>query len=111
MKLILLLALGFLAVTVAWVFYIAAMGLIPRLRAGTVPLWVRPFAYTAVWLGVLIDACINLLFSVFLWDVPREPLLTAKLKRLKLKGGWRGRAAEWVCRDCLDPFDPTGDHC
>lgn len=111
MMLLLFMVTCFLAVTVAWVFYIAAMGLIPKLRAGEIPLAVRPMAYTAVLMAVLIDVCITLLLSLLLWDLPREPLLTGKLKRLKANGGWRGRVAEWVCRDCLNPFDKTGEHC
>jgi len=109
---LILLVLGaFMATTVAWTFYIAAMGLIPRLRAGTIPRWVRPFAYTAVLMALVLDACVNLLFSILLLDLPREPLLTGKLKRLKAAGGRRGRFADLVCRDCLNPFDLSGDHC
>ena len=106
----LLLALGaFLLATVTWVFYVAAMSLIPRLRAGTIPLWVRPMAYTAVGMGLVLDAILNLLCSLFLWHSPRDPLFTAKLKRMKAEGGRRGRFAHLVCRDCLNPFDEG--HC
>jgi hypothetical protein len=51
------------------------------------------------------------LFSLLLWDIPREPLLTGKLQRLKAAGGWRGRRAESICMHMLNPFDPTGKHC
>lgn len=103
---------AYLAIVVAWVFYIAAMGLIPKLRAGTLPRWVRPFAWTAVWMALVMDAFFNLLLSLFLWDRPREPLLTGKLKRLKAAGSRRRKwFAELVCRDCLNPFDPRGEHC
>lgn len=111
MKLLMLIPAAYLVIVVTWVFYIAAMGLIPRLRAGTLPRLVRPIAYTAVLLGVLLDALINLLFSLLLVDLPREWLLTGKLKRLKAAGGWRGKVAAWVCSDCLNPFDTTGEHC
>lgn len=101
----------YLLVVVTWVFYIAAMGLIPKIRAKLIPTWVLPFAWTAVLLAVVLDAIINLVFSLLLADLPQEKLLTGKLKRLKASGGWRARVATLICRDCLNPFDQTGEHC
>ena len=65
-----------------------------------------------VWFAALpVDAALNVLWSFLFLDIPRELILSPKLKRLKVKGGWRGKVATWVCRYVLNPFDPDGHHC
>jgi hypothetical protein len=52
------------------------------------------------------------LFSVIFVDVPRELLVTARLKRYRaLPDGWRKHWADEICTRGLNPFDPTKHHC
>lgn len=97
--------------TFAWVFYVASMGLLPRIRAKELAKWTLPSAYLAVFVGLVLDMTVNLLASIILLDFPRDLLLTGKLKRLKRGKGWRAKVAKYICEDCLNFFDPTGYHC
>lgn len=101
----------FLIVVMAWVYYIAAMWIIPGLREKRLARWVRPFAWAAAVMAIALDVVANLIFSVILLDFPQDFLLTRKLQRLKLGGGWRAAVAQRICTDCLDAFDPSGKHC
>ena len=95
-----------------WVLYVAAMNFARVEKSGVA---IHPFVrFNArlVWFAALpVDAALNVLWSFLFLDIPRELILSPKLKRLKVKGGWRGKVATWVCRYVLNPFDPDGHHC
>lgn len=99
-----------------WVLYLAVMnlkrvkdtvGLSPEANALGRPLLV---------LGLIVDVLVNMLvMTPILLELPREGLVTARLKRhnkstgISLLARWR----RWVARrfePILDPFDPSGDH-
>lgn len=95
-----------------WVFYLAVMNLKRAKDAGTLS---RP----ALWLGTpilfigwVLDFVSNVLpFSLLFLDIPRETLVTARLKRYAYgPNGWRKRFALWFADHILDDFDPSGKH-
>jgi len=67
-----------------------------------------------LFLGLLVDALSNItIASVVFLDIPREWLVTARLKRYieTDPNSWRGKFANWICGNLLDIFDPTDNHC
>lgn len=63
-------------------------------------------------IAVAVDFIANVtLVSILFWDIPREYLVTQRLKRYKLLAeGKRKSVADWVCEHMLNPFDLDG-HC
>lgn len=108
-----LVALAVLSVYGLWVFYLAVMNLKRAKDAGTLRPWARRLGGPVLFVGVLLDLLVNwLVFTVLLLELPRETLVTARLKRHLASGaGWRYRVARWFCADLLDAFDPSGCHC
>jgi hypothetical protein len=107
--------LGWYALVVmTWVFYLAAMNLMPHLK--TMHPIARAHAYAVVVIALALDVVINVIVGTVLFlDPPRELLLTNRLKRYQLDarwgGTWRASLAFWLCTHLLDQFDPNGDHC
>lgn len=62
-------------------------------------------------IGLLLDVALNLLvMTIVFLEIPRELLVTARVKRHKWNGnGWRKRLACWMCANYLTPFDAR--HC
>lgn len=62
-------------------------------------------------IGLLLDVALNLLVMTLVFlELPRELLVTARVKRHKWNGdGWRKRLASWMCANYLTPFDAR--HC
>ncbi len=49
--------------------------------------------------GAIIDCVVNLVwFSLILWDVPKEWLLTQRVERLKHAFGYRQKLANLICK-------------
>ena len=76
-----------------------------------------PFAITVgtgiSYFGLVWDVLCNLLLCTFLFlDIPREPTLSQRLRRLVLTTGWRREFAEWVSEALINPFstDPADPH-
>lgn len=70
----------------------------------------KVIGYLTLYVGLVLDAVLNLVLSVFLLDLPKEILTTGKIRRLKFgKEGWRKRVALFFCRNYLTPFDKN--HC
>jgi hypothetical protein len=62
-------------------------------------------------LGYALDIGLNLIMSVLLLDLPREPLFTGKCERLIATGSpWRANFCAWVCKNLLD-IAQIGKHC
>lgn len=98
---------------VLWVFYLAVMNLKRAKDAGTLRPVARYLGAPVLLLGVLVDFLVNVVvFTVLLLELPRETLVTSRLKRHMAHGhGWRSRVARWFCAELLDTFDPSGCHC
>lgn len=63
-------------------------------------------------IGYLIDIAVNIVvFTMLFFEPPSELTCTDRLGRLANDGGWRGKLANWFCRNLLDVFDPSGKHC
>lgn len=70
----------------------------------------KVIGYFTLYVGLVLDAGLNLILSVFLLDFPKEVLTTGKIRRLKFgKEGWRKHVALFFCRNYLIPFDAK--HC
>lgn len=96
-----------------WLFFLAVMNLQRARDAGTLSAFARAFGYPILLLGYLLDAAVNVLILTFiLVELPSEILVTARLSRHARSGsGWRSAFAKFICRNLLDPYDPSGCHC
>jgi hypothetical protein len=100
------------SIYVLWVFYLAVMNL-KRARDN------NALTKTAYWLGMpifllgyAIDIAVNIfVLPIIFLELPRETLVTSRLKRLIKTTGWRSNLAKWFCKNLLDAFDPSGCHC
>lgn len=98
---------------ITFVLYLAVMNAMKHRAEISWPAWL--FIGPLVVVGVAFDFLLNVVFmSVAFFDLPKEPLLTARLKRYRspeYAGTRRQGAACWICERLLNPFDPTGKHC
>lgn len=94
-----------------WVFYLAVMNLKRAKDAGTLTKTAFLLGQPVLYVGLLLDFVANLtLMTVILLELPREVLVTARLKR-HIKGtGWRSTVAFWFGLHILNAFDPSGNH-
>lgn len=102
-----------LSLVIFWVLYLAAMNLLRAKAEGKLTIASYIMGTPIVLIGALIDLFFNAtIFSIVFIEPPRELMLTKRLKRHIQHGvGWRKSLAFWVCRNLLNPFDHTGDHC
>jgi hypothetical protein len=71
---------------------------------------IRILAFPVLIMGLLYDVLLNILFgSLIFQELPKEWLLTSRLKRHKLGNGWKAKMAKWLCDTLLNPFDDG--HC
>ena len=98
-------------VYITWIGYIAAMQL--RQRLDELHPVAKAHAYVFGIVFVLFDFIVNMTFGTMIFlDIPREFMLTQRLKRMKQEGAdWQASTASWICTHLLNQFDPTGDHC
>jgi hypothetical protein len=96
-----------------WIFYLAAMSLLRASAEKKLSLASKWLGYPVIAIGALIDLAFNaILFSMIFLELPQEWMLTKRLKRhIKHGTGWRKSLAQWICRNLLNPFDHTGNHC
>jgi len=101
-----------------WVFFDAAMRLEETRDAGHLTPRGERWGKTAVYIGLVLDLTYNWSWAIveFL-DIPREALVTYRLKRYKYgtttqppATGWRLAKTEAYAVDLLDPNDPSGKH-
>ena len=99
-----------LLIWATWIFYLAIMSL--RRHKDQMSLPAKIIGYPTLFVGVVLDVLINwLVGTVVFVAMPKELLLTARLKRHIREGGWRATMARWVCHNFLNVFDPGGSHC
>ena len=96
-----------------WGLYVLVMGLYRAKLQGrlTTEAYIMGWPYYA--LGYVVDIVANLtIFTLIMLELPRETLVTSRLKRhMKTGAGWRYEVAKYICDNLLDPLDPHGDHC
>lgn len=95
-----------------WVFYVAVMGFKDKLAVMS-PV-ARFHAYAALFLfGYPLDVIANVIVSALAFQrLPKHWLLTGTLKYwIAADDERRAKWAGYLCRDLLNPFDPSGRHC
>lgn len=107
-----MLLIGFGLLYVTWLFYLAVMNLKRAKDAGTISRAALFLGYPVLFIGLLFDLAVNVtVCSVLFLDLPRETLMTARLKRYnETDTGWRKQLALWFAYNLLDVFDPSGKH-
>lgn len=105
--------IGFICITFAlWFYYVMVMGMKAARNAGRIPLQMKRLCGVVALVGLIFDVAYNISIATVLFvDFPREATLTGRLIRYKKSGGWRGRIADYICSQLLDPFAPNGCHC
>lgn len=109
------LSLLFMATVVlylVWMFYLIVMTLKRARDAKTLSPYAHIMAVPLIVVAETLDAIGNWTFCTILFlELPREILITSRLKRLILSEGWRSDLAGFICGDLLNAFDPSGNHC
>jgi hypothetical protein len=102
---------GFSLLYATWIFYLAVMNLKRAKDAGKLTWPAKVMGYPVLFVGLALDCLLNLTVCTFLFlELPREGLVTARLKRLEAGGGWRAVLATWFAVSLLNTFDPSGKH-
>lgn len=104
---------AYLLAVATWVFYLAAMSLLPR-RHDLHPV-AKVHAYLIVGVGLALDFVLHVVVgSVLFLKPPQDWLLTGRLTRYINdvdEARWRRALAGWICARLLDAYDPDGCHC
>lgn len=94
-----------------WMFYLAVMNLKRARDNGTLTRIAYYLGLPMFAIGITLDFIVNVIvFSVVMLELPREGLVTARLKRHAPHDTWRGNVARWFALHFLDTFDPSGRH-
>ena len=94
-----------------WLFFLAVMNLKGARDAGTLGPVAYKLGVPILIVGYALDFAVNVVvLSVAMLEPPRETTVTARLKRHRDAGGWRGRLSRFLAAHLLDPFDPDGRH-
>lgn len=108
-------ALTLAALWVFWLLYVFTMGVYRAFLTGRLKglslLMCSPVVAGAFLVDLLMQFTV---FAVVFAEVPREWLVTHRLRRYMRElppEHWRRRWADYLCHHLLDPFDPTGAHC
>lgn len=98
---------------VFWCGYVFTMGLYRAKLSGRLKGLSLAMASPFVAVAFVLDFIAQMtVFSVAFAELPRELLVTGRMRRLMAgPDGWRRRLADYLCKHLLDPFDPTGAHC
>ena len=101
------------ALWVFWNLFIYMMGVYRAFLSGRLKGLSLAMAAPVLAVAFVVDFLMQMtVFNVIFWEVPRELLVTNRLRRMMSgPNGWRRRLAEYLCMHLLDPFDPTGAHC
>ena len=97
---------GFLILWFLALFYFSVMNLKRVRDRGELTKFMYVIGMPMLWIGLVFDLLANVLvFSILFLELPREPLVTGRLKRHKYHGtGWRHEMALWWEKH-IDPFD------
>lgn len=93
--------------------YILVMGIYRAHLAGRLTGILLALCLPWVGIGFIVDVFANVFLATLLFlEFPKEWLFTTRLTRYhKYVGGYKYDAANFICQNLLDPFDPSGDHC
>ncbi len=98
-----------------WALYVFTMGLyrafLKRRLRGLSLIMCSPVVALAFALDVVMQLTV---FTIVFLELPRDPLVTYRLRRYMRElppEHWRRRWTDYLCKHLLDPFDPTGSHC
>ncbi len=102
-----------------YVFFFMYVGIMGLYRAHLDKVLTKPgYVLGAPWLviGYMLDIVANFtIFVVIFLELPRELLVTSRLKRhlsdVNNTDSWRWRVAHQICIKLLDYFDPRRQHC
>lgn len=95
-----------------WLLFLAVMNLQRARDNGKLTPFAQAMGYPILFMGYLLDASVNIfVLSFILLEIPHEILVTARLSRHAKLTGWRSNFAMFICRNLLDPYDPSGCHC
>lgn len=94
-----------------FIMYVASMGMIrahDEQKLNGV-LWVLCLPFVVI--SLLLDLINNLtVFSLIFAELPKEWLVTDRLKRHAKENTFRGKLARWIANTILNSFDPSGNH-
>jgi len=104
-----------LAVWSLWIFYLAIMNLKKAKEAGTMTPVAKFCGYSIVIPGYILDILVNIFIgSILFLEFPNYKRLTlsARMDYLYVPGSisWRSRLADWLARNLLNTYDPSGEH-
>jgi hypothetical protein len=94
-----------------FIMYVASMAMIRAHAEKKLNglLWVLCLPFVAV--SIVLDFINNLIvFTLLFAELPREWLVTDRLKRHARQHTFRGKIARWLDSFVLAPFDHTGSH-
>ena len=95
-----------------WALYVFTMGLYRAfLKRRLSLIMCSPVVALAFALDVVMQLTV---FTIVFLELPRDPLVTYRLRRYMRElppEHWRRRWTDYLCKHLLDPFDPTGSHC
>ena len=94
-----------------FIMYVASMAMIRAHSEKKLNglLWVLCLPFVAV--SIVLDFINNLIvFTLLFAELPREWLVTERLKRHAKQQTFRGKLARYIGNVILDPFDHTGAH-
>jgi hypothetical protein len=96
-----------------YAFYLACMSLVRAYNEKKLTLSMKILGYPILLCGLLLDFIANItIFSVLFLQIPREFLVTARLKRnLKVGKGWRYKFSKFICEQLLSNVDVDYNHC
>lgn len=94
-----------------FIMYVASMGMIRAHSEKKLNgvLWVLCLPFVAV--SIVLDFINNMtVFSLIYFELPREWVVTDRLKRHAKGTGWRKSLSYWFGNTILNAFDHTGSH-
>lgn len=96
---------------VFFIMYIASMGMIRAHKEQKLNNILWALCIPFVILALIIDFINNIIiFTILFLELPKELLVTDRLKRHVNKDTLRGKISRWFGEFLLNPFDPTGNH-
>jgi len=112
------LAYALVFIIISWAFwglYVASMGLYRSYLRKTMTPMIKVLSIPYIAAMLVVDTLFNLIFGTLIFlELPTTWLLTQRLiKKIKEKetDDYRYKLSMWVCKNMLDPIDPTGQHC
>jgi hypothetical protein len=97
---------------VLWVCYLAVMNLKRAQDNNQLTKLALCLGYPVLIFGLLLDVLVNWVFGTLMFlELPKETVLTSRLKRHRFSESWRGVLAAFICNQLLNQFDPSGTHC